>query len=159
MMKTTDRSKFLHHVLGLACMTALTTSCIGDVGEPPKPDPPRDAAIMDVDPIGNWSLIYMLGAGCDQPASTETMTFTVTRTTDGYEVSAPGVTATGTMICTQKNCKLSAILAGSTADGEFQQNVNLVLDAGGTVTGGGTISVVTETTTCGITFTVTGVKG
>jgi len=158
-MTKTDDSRFLQHMLGLACIAALSAGCVTEVGEPPVEEPVPDTAAIDVDPTGNWNVTYMFGAGCSQPASTATTTFTVTRTPAGYAVSAPGVAMTGTMLCTPDSCKLSGTFAWSTSDGQFQQSANMVLDARDGITGSGTEAVVVGTATCGFTFAVTGSKG
>lgn len=156
-MTKTDDSRFLQHMLGLACIAALSVSCTTELGEPSAGEEPTpDAPAIDVDPTGNWNLAYMLDAGCGQPAATGTATFTVTRAPDGYAVSMPGVTTTGTLICTPNSCKLSGILAWATADGRFQQSVNMVLDAHDGISGNGTESVVTGISACSVTFTVQG---
>jgi hypothetical protein len=157
MTKTND-SRFLQHMLGLACIAALSAGCIAEVGEPPAGEPAPDASAMDVDPTGNWNLAYMLDAGCGQPAATGTDTFTVTRTPDGYAVSAPGVTTTGTLLCTPDRCKLSGMFAWAEPGAQLQQNANLSLDAHGSITGNGTEAVITMDMICSFTFTVHGMR-
>ena len=158
-MKTIDSPRFLQHMVGLACIAGLTVSCTTDLGNTSTLEPSPEAPAMDLDPTGNWNLTYKFGAGCGQPGSTATTTFTVTRTPDGYAVSAPGVTMTGTMLCIPDSCKLSGMFGWSTSDAQFQQSANIVLDASDDITGSGTEAVVVGTTTCGFTFTITGSKG
>lgn len=167
MMKTINHSRFLRHLFRFACIAALTASCTSEVSGPPptagsspdpkpEPDYPPDAGAMNIDPTGNWDLTYMLLAGCGLPAGTATDTFTVTRTPDGYAVSAGGATTTGTLICMPDNCKLSAVLAWSDSNVQYQQSCNMTLDAHDGIAGNGTVAFADGTTICSIVFTVTG---
>lgn len=157
-MKTTDSPRFLQHMVGLACIAALTVSCTTDLGDTSPLEPSPEAPAMDLDPTGNWNLTYMFGAGCGQPAITAAATFTVTRTPDGYAVSAPGVAMTGTMLCTPDSCKLSGTFAWATGEARVQQSANIVLDELDDITGSGTESIVVGTAACGFTFTVQGTR-
>lgn len=158
MMKMIDYPRVLRRMLGGACTAVLAMGCMTEVGDRLPADPVPDAPAMDLDPTGNWNLNYMFDAGCGQPASKSTATFTVTRAASGYAVSAPGITVMGTMICAPDSCKLSGTLAWATSEAKFQQSANLVLDGHGSVTGNGTESVVAGTTLCGLAFTVAGSK-
>lgn len=159
-----QRSRLLLALLGAACATAPLASCTNDVGGgtvgggtigQASPDAPTE---NDLDPTGNWNVTYMFGAGCGQPATTASSTFTVTRAATGYAVAAAGATVMGTLICTPESCKLSGSFAWAASGSQFEQDANITLDAQGNITGNGTEAVVTMSTTCAFTFTVQGTR-
>ena len=156
MKKAYQRTRCLQSMFGLACVAWLAASCTNDVGGGTMGNPAPDAAMMDLDPTGNWNITYSFSAGCGQPESTASDTFTVTRAPTGYAVTAAGATTTGTLLCTAASCKLSGMFAWSAAGSQFQQNVNIALDPHDGITGSGTESVVTGTMTCSVPFTVQG---
>ena len=82
----------------------------------------------------------------------------MTQTPQGYAVSAAGVTTTGTLVCTPDHCKLSGMFGWAEQGAQLQQSANLSLDAHGSIAGNGTEAVITMTTVCSFTFTVTGSK-
>jgi hypothetical protein len=86
-------------------------------------------------------------------------TITVTLAPNGYAVSAAGATTAGTLLCTAETCKLSGMFAWSDGTSQFQQNVNIALDAQDAITGTGTESVVNTTATCSVVFAVQGKRG
>jgi hypothetical protein len=160
MKKAYQRTRYLQSMFGFAC-AVLVASCTNDVGsgtmgtmDPSGPD----AAVPDLDPTGNWNLSYDFAAGCGQPETMATGTFTVTRAPNGFAVTAAGATTTGTLLCKADSCKLSGMIAWSDTSSQFQQNVNITLDAHDAIAGNGTESVVTGTTACSVTFTVQGTR-
>ncbi len=157
MKKPTERSRALHYLFALACIAGATAGCTADGAMIDGPTAvPNDAAVASVDPTGNWSLSYAFDAGCGQPATTATTTFTVTRGADGYALAIAGAMTSGTLICTPADCKLSAIFAWSNGDVKFQQSANMTLDTRDVITGNGTESVVTASAVCSFAFTVHG---
>ncbi|HEY0478342.1 MAG TPA: hypothetical protein VGD37_12545 [Kofleriaceae bacterium] len=141
-------------LLGLVGLTALLAGCT--VGEPGGASP--DAAIAELDPTGNWSVMYSFSNGCGQMMTTSTSTFTITLAADGYAVTAPGATTTGTLLCTAVDCKLSGIFMWSAGGAQYQQNANLALDAHGKISGNGTEFIITPAGACSLTFTAGGTK-
>jgi hypothetical protein len=170
-MKNTARSSALHYLIGLACVAAPVAGCATDTPAPKPSDPgdpgegsgsgsdPSQPPGAGLDPTGNWNLTYMFGAGCGQGPTTAPSTFTVTLGPQGYTVAIAGTTTTGTLICADDTCKLSAVFAWTDATGtQFQQSANIALDGTGTITGSGTESVTSTSMACTISFTVQGTK-
>jgi hypothetical protein len=149
-------------MFGLACVAVLVASCTNEVGGGAVDNTAPDATVKGLDPTGNWNISYSFDAGCGQAASTAMSVFTVTLSPMGYAVSAAGATTSGTLDCTPETCKLSGMFAWSADGSQFQQNVNITLDAHDAITGNGTEAVATTTmtgtTTCSVTFTAKGMR-
>lgn len=115
------------------------------------------AGATSLDPTGNWSLTYSFAAGCGQPASQASSTFTVTSGSDGYDVEIAGTTTAGTLVCTPISCKLSAVFSWmDTSSTKFQQSANITLDPQGMLRGNGTESITNSALSCNIAFIVEG---
>nr|HEX4318790.1 hypothetical protein [Kofleriaceae bacterium] len=115
-----------------------------------------DAAIATLDPTGNWNVVYQFGAACGNDATTSPGTFTVTYGPQGYAIDVAGVTSMGVLACGATECKLSGTWAWAATDTQFQQSMNLTLDAQGAVLGEGTEAVITSSSNCTYPFTVSG---
>lgn len=139
-------------VIGL--LAAFLAGCGGqDMGISP------DAGTQStLDPLGNWTLTYMIAAdSCGNPATNVAQTITVVKTASGYGLVAGSYNASGTMTCTASQCTLSAVLTGSGNGINSQLNDTLTLKSDGKITGGGSGSASNGTQTCTGNFTVVGV--
>ena len=111
---------------------------------------------QEVDPLGNWNVTLTWGAGTCGFVGADAVTFTITEAANGYLISGnPTATVTGTITCTDKDCKLSATEIEPIVGGTVSASYNLLLKADNTITGSGTIGF-SDSQPCNHAFMVTG---